>query len=147
MVNGVKNLNNRFISAEIKGVKRTCLVGKGTPQGSVLNPVVWNLAFNELLKIGNEGAGTMVGFGDDACFIISGVDPVTLQLQAQEVIDKAINWGRSIGLSFNAKKTAAILFTHKYKKVYLRSRNSRLMVITSVIPTTGSWPRNYYMWC
>ena len=109
-----------------------CSVGRGTLQGGVLSPIVWNLAFDELLKIGNEGACTVGGFADDACFIISGVDPVTLQLRAQEVIDTAVNWGRSVGLSFNAKKTAVILFTHKYKKVSLRSRNSRLMVITSV---------------
>ena len=117
IVNWYKNyLTNRLINVEINGCGKTRSLGQGTPQGGVMSPIVWNIAFDELLEIGNNGAGTMVGYADDACFIITGHDPRALRDRAQELINDAVGWGRKVGLRFNAAKTAVVLFTNKQKK-------------------------------
>ena len=56
-----------------------------------------------------------VGFADDACILVRGVDPGTLIDQAQAAADQALCWGSEAGLKFNAQKTAVILFTHRRK--------------------------------
>ena len=46
----IKNyLRNRTITAEYKGIKSERHIGKGTPQGGVLSPMLWNMAFDKLL--------------------------------------------------------------------------------------------------
>ena len=86
-------LTNRIIHVELQGIKRTRSLGRGTPQGGVLSPIVWNLVFDKLLEIGNCGAGKMVGFANDASFVVSGIDPFALYDTAQEVVNQAVAWG------------------------------------------------------
>ncbi len=38
---------------------------RGTPQGGVLSPILWNLAFDSLLKIFNKGTVVYNGYADD----------------------------------------------------------------------------------
>jgi ribonuclease HI len=103
-------LNNRYITTDINGVKARRKLTKGTPQGGVLSPVVWNLAFDELLDIFKTGPVKIVGFADDAALLITGPDPVTLAGLGQTAVNKAVNWGKSNGLEFGAAKTVAVLF-------------------------------------
>ena len=39
-------LRCRTVTADIKGIKMVKRIRKGTPQGGVLSPLVWNLAFD-----------------------------------------------------------------------------------------------------
>ena len=57
----------------------------------------------------------MTGFADDAALVVAGIDPGILVQRAQEVVNLAVDWGKSVGLKFNAKKTAVILFHNKNK--------------------------------
>ena len=108
-------LGNRHIRASIKGVTKYRSLTKGTPQGGVLSPLVWNLAFEKLLALFDRGPVKIVGFADDACLVVTGHDPSILADLAQSAVDRAIEWGADSGLEFNARKTAAILFSHKRK--------------------------------
>jgi hypothetical protein len=76
----------------------------------VLSPVVWNLAFDELLKMFNTGPVKIVGFADDAALLITGPDPQTLAGLGQAAVNKAVDWGKSNGLTFGAAKTVTVLF-------------------------------------
>ena len=113
-------LTCRNICVQIKGVNKERLVEKGTPQGGVLSPLVWNMAFDGLLEEGNKGPVRVVGFADDACLVVSGPDPGTLVTIAQEAVTRIVSWGASAGLAFNAKKTAVMLFTNRRKIPKLR---------------------------
>ena len=88
---------------------------KGTPQGGVFSPVAWNLAFDSLLKLFDRSNVLIIGFADDGTILISGPDPTTLVLIAQEALAKISRWGSDNGLQFSPSKTTAVLFHRKYK--------------------------------
>ncbi len=84
-----------------------------TPQGGVLSPLAWNLAFQSLLQTFTKGQVQICGFTDDACLIATGESPLLPRFLMQEAIDKALAWGRSRELQFSGPKTVVVLFTHK----------------------------------
>ena len=108
-------LKNRTISANLNGIEIHRKLTRGTPQGGVLSPLVWNLAFDELLETCNCGPVKAVGFADDACLLIRSPDPHALVGLAQREVNRAVAWGAGVGLSFNAAKTVAVLFTQRNK--------------------------------
>ena len=108
-------LRNRRMTIDYKGTKVERQIIKGTPQGGVLSPVMWNLAFESLLQIFDEGWVKAVGFADDAGLIISGKNPLVLMSRMQKAIDRALEWGDRSGLTFSPPKTVAVLFTRKRK--------------------------------
>jgi hypothetical protein len=77
---------------------------KGCPQGGVLSPLVWNTNFDPILEELNTGPVKVVGFADDACFLITG--PVSSDLVdiIQPYLDRIVDWGSKAGLKFNEKK-------------------------------------------
>jgi len=106
-------LKNRTIVVDLKGVHATRGLTKGTPQGGVLSPLAWNLAFDQLLALFNEGPVHIKGFADDAALIVSGPDLNTLVCIMQDGLNKAINWGRKHGLRFGAAKTVSVIFSRR----------------------------------
>ena len=87
------------INHEGMKVKRflTCI----TPQGGVLSPLAWNIAFESLSQIFSKGQVKICGFAGDACLIATGESPLLLRFIMQEAIDKALAWGKSRGLQFS----------------------------------------------
>jgi hypothetical protein len=56
-----------------------------------------------------DGGPTLaIGFADNRSLLISGPDPYTLANLAQTNKDKAVAWGKQIGLKFSHSKTTAI---------------------------------------
>ncbi len=111
-------LRNRCVEVQYQGVTKSRYLTLGTPQGGVLSPLMWNLAFEDLLKSFEDSPVNICGFADDAGLIISGKSLPLLQSRMQQAIDKAINWGQNAGLTFSPSKTVAVLFTRKYKFTY-----------------------------
>ncbi len=88
---------------------------RGTPQGGVLSPILWNIAFDGLLDLYNGRDGVHItGFADDACLLTSTPKPEDSVPLMQRALDKAISWGRRHGLVFSSRKTVAMFFSrHK----------------------------------
>ena len=66
-------LRNRIVTTKIAGCQVTRRVRRGTPQGGVLSPVIWNVVFEPLLKAMNVH-GFVTGFADDGSVIVTGTD-------------------------------------------------------------------------
>ena len=75
---------------------------------------------DELLEAYDRGPVRIIGFADDATLIIKGKDPHVLVDLMEEAIRRAVEWGETAGLHFNASKTAIISFTRKNKIPELR---------------------------
>ncbi len=64
-------LSLQSIMAKIKGVSTALSLTRGTPQGGMLSPLVWNLTFNDLLDRFNSVVPAQVkGFADDAAIVL-----------------------------------------------------------------------------
>lgn len=108
-------LTTRIICMDHKGVSLTRELVKGTPQGGVLSPILWNLAFDEVLKLLDKGPVKVCGYADDLVLIGRGKDPTTIRNNLQIAIDKVLVWGSKSGLKFSATKSIAMMFTRRRK--------------------------------
>ena len=91
-------LHNRTAHATLRGCYSTHILTKGTPQGGVLSPLIWNLGFDGLLDLFDKGPVRIKGFADDAALLVSGRDPYTLVQIMQTALIKAKTWGDQHGL-------------------------------------------------
>ena len=90
---------------------------KGTPQGGVLSPILWNLAFDEVLSLVEGSAIKAFGYADDLALVGQGPDLPTIISQLQTVLDRVTAWGNTQGLKFSPSKSMAVAFTRKTSPV------------------------------
>jgi len=112
---------------EYRGVKVERKVKTGTPQGGVLSPILWNLAFDELLdRIDPRGPVKAIGFADDLVLLAGGLDPNTLMDLLQPVINMVAKWGSDRKLKFSHSKSNAVLFTNKHDSAKVKRRKLKM---------------------
>ena len=111
-------LKNRTATISLGNTTRTRALVRGTPQGGILSPLVWNIVFDSLLESLRLPGIHPRGYADDGMFLVSGPCPETLVDLAQPAINKAVAWGMANGLRFSTNKTQVILFS--------RSRNLKI---------------------
>jgi len=106
-------LKNREITVSLNGTERHKRPMKGTPQGGILSPIIWNICIDSLLTELQGTPADVVGFADDIFTIASGLDLQTVASLAQDTIDIATKWGVTNTLKFSPQKSCAIMFTNK----------------------------------
>lgn len=86
----------------------------GVPQGSVLEPLLWNIAFNSVLcLIVEEGCHT-VCYADDTLIISSSDRLFDAIIKANIQIARVVRHIESLGLAVAEAKTEAVLFCKRY---------------------------------
>jgi len=108
-------LRHRSIEFEHRGVKACKRLHLGTPQGGVLSPLMWNLAFESLIENFQDGQVKISGFADDAALLTVGDNPCMMVKHMQRAVNFALQWGAQKGLTFSASKTQSVLFTRRRK--------------------------------
>ena len=107
-------LKNRNVSMSLGGKEIQRSITRGTPQGGILSPMMWNFLFDVLLsRLQGFSAVKPYGYADDGMFLVSGICPETLVDLAQPAVDCAVAWGEENELSFSTRKTAVVLFNWK----------------------------------
>ena len=104
-------LRNRKSTVSYGSENHERLITKGTPQGGVLSPLLWNFAFDDLLELYDNLKVNICGFADDACLTISGGCITTMRQRMQYALTLANDWATSNGLKLSTKKTIAMLFS------------------------------------
>ena len=120
-------LTSRYLHINIKGAKLSREVSVGCPQGGLLSTLLWNIAFDDLLKLIDKSKITIVGYADDLddeSIIISGENLRLLYAETNHALAKCQEWAETNGLDNSPEKTEYILCTNKQRKSY-------------TIPTTG----------
>lgn len=85
----------------------------GVPQGSVLGPTLWNVAYDDLLAMDVPPGAHLVGFADD----LAVVGTARTGEQLQEIVNRTLRmvdeWMASHGLQLAHHKTEAVMLTRR----------------------------------
>ncbi|KAL5263830.1 hypothetical protein ACHWQZ_G005038 [Mnemiopsis leidyi] len=106
-------VSNRFITLSYCDTSLTRKVTKGSPQGGVLSPLLWNLTLNTFLNSLGIHSSFIQAFADDLVILIRGICKSTITEVAQQHLNNINRWCNTKGLKLSAIKSTAILFTNK----------------------------------
>ena len=106
-------VSNRFITVSHCGESITKKATKGSPQGGVLSPLLWNLTLNTFLSSLGIHSNFVQAFADDLVILIRGICKHTIRDLAQQHLNNINRWCHTKGLKLSGVKSTAILFTNK----------------------------------
>ena len=122
-------LTNRRVSGTLGSASLQRFVSRGTPQGGVLSPLLWNLAMNRLLLSLEETKIKVVAYADDVAIAARGKFPSTLRDIIQRSLRSIEMWAKENGLGVNPEKTEVVIFSGKKKRPEVRPISLGGMII------------------
>ena len=109
-----------FASLGESGVTKK--ITRGTAEGGILSPELWNITASEALdKFNRRDPVKATGYADDFNLLIIGDDLELMQIQTQVAINMLCRWAADNKLSFSADKTKVMIFTRRTKN-FVRPR-------------------------
>lgn len=108
-------LSNRVIQVRIEGeLSEVASIMNGTPQGSVISPVLFNIMINDIFKNINSGFGRSL-FADDGTIWRRGRNIDFLMKQTQEALGQVGQWATKWGFKISTSKSKYMIFGLKRK--------------------------------
>ncbi|KAL4082299.1 hypothetical protein QTP88_030085 [Uroleucon formosanum] len=104
------------------GVPVTVGVTCGVPQGSVLGPLLWNVAFDTVFRLPLPAGATIIGYADDTLVVSEGNTLAALQDCANAALATVAGHIGDLGLRLAVDKTEAVVFKAQYGPADLRLR-------------------------
>lgn len=115
----IKNyLNSRVVEYPLHhGKMGLRTVYAGVPQGSVLGPLLWNIAYDEVLETRLDPGCFLIGYADDTLIIVTADSVDIAEIKANIQTAAIIRKIHKIGLSVATHKTEIAIF-HGRRKPY-----------------------------
>jgi len=108
-------LSNRKIVLDEESGRRSVGVSCGVPQGSVLGPDLWNVLYDDLLRMNLPTDVEIIAFADDVALVATASVPFLLEERLEIALNDVINWMNANGLELAIEKTEAIMLTNRNK--------------------------------
>lgn len=108
-------LTDRSVQVKVGNtLSRTAMLENGSPQGSVISPLLFLLLINDIPLDTDHGSKLAV-FADDSSIWKSGPNEVFLAKCIQKYLLKIEAWCDQWGFKISASKTVAVIFTRRVK--------------------------------
>ena len=115
----MRMLKSQRVTASLGDCNMSVRLTRGTPQGGVLSPLLFNLVMSELLQKLDTIPGVYTqAYADDVLLLSTGIDSMTLSDRIQEGLRAVEEWAAESGLTLSCEKTFATMFTWKRKWNY-----------------------------
>lgn len=87
----------------------------GVPQGSVLGPTLWNLAYDDVLRLPlSEGVKT-IAYADDLAVLVAGKEIEDVETKANWALEDISTWMREHSLELAPEKSEAVVLLKRKK--------------------------------
>lgn len=107
-------LSERSINVrKADGSTATFKVSCGVPQGSVLGPDLWNILYDELLRIRLPTDVEFIAFADDIAILATAPVPFLLEERLEDALGSVVSWMDANNLQLDMEKTEAIVLTNR----------------------------------
>lgn len=83
----------------------------GVPQGSVFGSTLWNIAFDEALRLPKPREVQLVAYADDVAVLVSAHAVPDLEVAATDTIERLQIWMEERGLTLAPHKSEAVIFS------------------------------------
>ncbi|OTF72393.1 hypothetical protein BLA29_003839 [Euroglyphus maynei] len=125
---------NRKAKLEICGNIAEKSLSRGCPQGAKCSPLLWNVLYDNLLKLQLPTGCYLQAFADDAFLIVIHENLEICENRANKALEKIFKWGNENKIEFNPKKTQAMLITRKRKlrEINLQIREAKIELVNSL---------------
>lgn len=90
-------------------------VSCGVPQGLVVGPLLWNMTYDQVLRVSLPSGVSVIGFADDILVIVQGKTCAAVEDQMNTALNSISNKISTLNLTLAVEKTEAVMFRRKYK--------------------------------
>ena len=105
-------LDNRTLKVYVNGIwSDTVHLRAGTPQGSVLSPILYLIFVNDLTETLDLEATNASQYADDLGTWVTAKDVKTAREKMQEEVNKIVRWCQKWQVTLNPIKSKLVLFT------------------------------------
>ena len=127
-------LTDRILQYDTEDGPREYKVTGGVPQGSVLGPILWNIMYDELLKLKLPEGAELIAFADDVALLIVAKYLEEIKFLFAEIFGRIRQCLEGMGLKLAEQKTEAVLFTGRKQMEYitLQMGNHELTSLPSI---------------
>lgn len=102
-------MSGRSITVRTNGGDETVEIRASVPQGSVLGPALWNVVYDEVLRLKFLAGVEVVGYADDLAIIVTALTTNALETATSSAVDQIREWMAPNGICLAPQKTEATM--------------------------------------